>query len=185
MIVAARGTIATIAVSIYAASLCALFATSAYYHLFTRSERAQRVMQRVDHSMVYVLIAGTYTPVCLLALPRALGVAYLFLIWISASVGIALKVRWRGRKTAAAMYLVIGWAVVFVIPWAYEYIGGVGLSLYAAGGIIFSLGAVLFYKQWPTLKPEVFGFHELWHVLTVIAVSLQFSASAVLISRIG
>ncbi|NBT27626.1 MAG: hemolysin III family protein, partial [Actinobacteria bacterium] len=112
MIVAARGTIATIAVTIYAASLCALFATSASYHLFTRSERAQRVMQRVDHSMVYVLIAGTYTPVCLLALPRALGVAYLFLIWISASIGIALKVRWRGRKTAAAMYLVIGWAVV-------------------------------------------------------------------------
>jgi len=185
LIIAADGAIATTAVAIYATSLCALFATSASYHLFTRSERAQRVMQRVDHSMVYVLIAGTYTPVCLLALPRPLGLTYLALIWVAAAIGIALKVQWRGRKTAAAMYLIIGWAVVFVIPWAFERIGVVGLSLYAAGGIVFSVGAVLFYKQWPRLRPDVFGFHELWHVLTVVAVTLQFGASAVLISRIG
>lgn len=183
--IAADGAMATTAVAVYAISMCALFATSASYHLFTRSERTQRVMQRVDHSMVYVLIAGTYTPVCLLALPRPLGLTYLILIWGAAAVGIALKLRWRGRKTAAAMYLIIGWAVVFVIPWAFERIGVVGLILYAAGGIIFSVGAVLFYRQWPKLRPDVFGFHELWHALTVVAVALQFSASAVLIARIG
>lgn len=183
--IAARGALATTAVSIYVASLVALFATSASYHLLTRSERAQRIMQRLDHSMVYVLIAGTYTPVCLLALPRSMGIVFLSLIWVAAGVGIVLKVRWRGRKTAAAMYLLIGWAIVVVIPWAYHSIGAVGLALYAAGGIVFSLGAVLFYKQWPVLRPEVFGFHELWHVLTVVAVVLQFSASAVMIARLA
>jgi hemolysin III len=183
--IAAPGALATTAVSIYVASLVALFATSASYHLLTRSERAQRIMQRLDHSMVYVLIAGTYTPVCLLALPRSMGIVFLSLIWVAAGVGIVLKVRWRGRKTAAAMYLLIGWAIVVVIPWAYHSIGAVGLALYAAGGIVFSLGAVLFYKQWPVLRPEVFGFHELWHVLTVVAVVLQFSASAVMIARLA
>lgn len=185
LVVSAEGAVAIVSVAIYISSLLALLATSASYHLFTRSERTQRIMQRVDHSMVYVLIAGTYTPVCLLALPRNLGVAFLVVIWIAALIGIGLKISWRGKRTSAAMYLVIGWAVVFVIPWAYSFIGIVGLSLYAAGGIVFSLGAILFYKQWPTLRPEVFGFHELWHVLTVVAVSLQFGASAVLLSRIA
>lgn len=185
LIVAAEGAVAILSVAIYSASLCALFATSATYHLFTRRERTQRIMQRVDHSMVYVLIAGTYTPVCLLALPRILGVVFLAAIWIAALIGIGLKISWRGKKTSAAMYLVIGWAVIFVIPWAYSLIGIVGLTLYASGGIIFSVGAVLFYKQWPALIPEVFGFHEMWHVLTVVAVSLQFGASAVLLSRIA
>lgn len=185
LVVSAEGAVAIVSVAIYISSLLALLATSASYHLFTRSERTQRIMQRVDHSMVYVLIAGTYTPVCLLALPRNLGVAFLVVIWIAALIGIGLKISWRGKRTSAAMYLVIGWAVVFVIPWAYSSIGIVGLFLYAAGGIVFSLGAILFYKQWPTLRPEVFGFHELWHVLTVVAVSLQFGASAVLLSRIA
>lgn len=182
--VAAQGTAATIAVAIYASSLCALFTTSACYHLFTRSERAQRIMQRVDHGMVYVLIAGTYTPVCILALPRVLGSVFLCVIWSAAAVGIGLKVSWRGVKTASVMYLVIGWAIVLVLPWAYDRIGAVGLALYAAGGIIFSVGAVLFYKQWPSLKPDVFGFHEVWHVMTVVAVTLQFGASAILVTRL-
>lgn len=182
--VAAQGTAATIAVAIYASSLCALFTTSACYHLFTRSEQAQRIMQRVDHGMVYVLIAGTYTPVCILALPRVLGSVFLCVIWSAAAVGIGLKVSWRGVKTASVMYLVIGWAIVLVLPWAYDRIGAVGLALYAAGGIIFSVGAVLFYKQWPSLKPDVFGFHEVWHVMTVVAVTLQFGASAILVTRL-
>ena len=183
--IAAQGTKATIAVSIYAASLCALFTTSACYHLFTRSEQAQRIMQRVDHGMVYVLIAGTYTPVCILALPTGLGTVFLCVIWSAAIIGIGLKVSWRGVKTGSVMYLVIGWAIVFVLPWAYHRIGVVGLGLYAAGGIIFSIGAVLFYKQWPSLKPDVFGFHEVWHVMTVVAVALQFGASAILVSRLA
>lgn len=141
-------------------------------------------MQRVDHGMVYVLIAGTYTPVCILALPRVLGAIFLCVIWSAAAVGIVLKVSWRGLKTASVMYLVIGWAIVLVLPWAYDMIGAVGLALYAAGGIIFSVGAVLFYKQWPSLKPDVFGFHEVWHVMTVVAVALQFGASAILVSRL-
>lgn len=183
--IAARGTAATVAVAVYALSLCALFTTSACYHLFTRSERAQRIMQRVDHGMVYVLIAGTYTPVCILALPTGLGTVFLCVIWSAAIIGIGLKVSWRGVKTASVMYLVIGWAIVFVLPWAYHRIGVVGLGLYAAGGIIFSIGAVLFYKQWPSLKPDVFGFHEVWHVMTVVAVALQFGASAILVSRLA
>lgn len=184
LIIAARGVTATLATSVYVISLFALFSLSAAYHLFARTERSQRVMQRVDHSMVYVLIAGTYTPVCLLGLPRRIGIGYLIVVWFSACAGIVLKVRWKGTKTSAALYLIIGWAIVFAIPSIYNNIGAVGLSLYAMGGLVFTIGAVLFYLQRPKLKPDVFGFHELWHTLTVIAVLLQFCAAAVLITRV-
>ena len=101
--------IARFAVGVYALSLLALYSTSASYHLFTRSKRSQRTMQQVDHAMVYVLIAGSYTPVCLLALPRTVGVPFLLAIWAAAAVGMGLKISWKAKRVGHALYLIIGW----------------------------------------------------------------------------
>ena len=174
-----------IAVLVYVLSLLALFSTSASYHLLTRSQRAQRTMRQLDHAMVYVLIAGTYTPVCLLALPRKIGVPFLIAIWLAAGLGITLKITWRAHKTSGAMYLVIGWAALIILPWSYHMAGFTSLLLFALGGIVYTVGAILFYLQRPQLKPLVFGFHEVWHVFTVVAVALQFAGVGVLIARVG
>ncbi len=174
-----------IAVLIYVLSLLALFSTSASYHLLTRSQRAQRTMRQLDHAMVYVLIAGTYTPVCLLALPRNVGIPFLITIWISAALGITLKITWRAQKTSAAMYLIIGWAALIILPWSYHMAGFTSLLLFALGGIVYTVGAILFYFQRPQLKPMVFGFHEVWHVFTVVAVILQFAGVGVIVARIA
>jgi hemolysin III len=174
-----------IAVLVYVLSLLALFSTSASYHLLTRSQRAQRTMRQLDHAMVYVLIAGTYTPVCLLALPRKIGVPFLIAIWLAAALGITLKMTWRAHKTSGAMYLVIGWAALIILPWSYQMAGFTSLLLFALGGIVYTVGAILFYLQRPQLKPLVFGFHEVWHVFTVVAVALQFAGVGVLIARVG
>jgi hemolysin III len=174
-----------IAVLVYVLSLLALFSTSASYHLLTRSQRAQRTMRQLDHAMVYVLIAGTYTPVCLLALPRKIGVPFLIAIWLAAALGITLKITWRAHKTSGAMYLVIGWAALIILPWSYRMAGFTSLLLFALGGIVYTVGAILFYLQRPKLKPLVFGFHEVWHVFTVVAVALQFAGVGVLIARVG
>ncbi|GBL20626.1 UPF0073 membrane protein Mb1114c [Acidimicrobiaceae bacterium] len=174
-----------VAVFVYVASLLALFSTSASYHLFTRTQRAQRTMRQLDHAMVYVLIAGTYTPVCLLALPRNIGIPFLITTWVAAGVGIVLKITWRAPKTSGAMYLIIGWAAVVILPWSYHMAGFTSLLLFALGGIVYTVGAILFYLQRPQLKPLVFGFHEVWHVFTVVAVILQFAGVGVLIARVA
>lgn len=179
----ASGPLATTATAIYSISLVALFGTSAAYHLFARSQRVQHVMQRADHCMVYVLIAGTYTPVCLLALPRTMGITLLSVVWGIAVVGMVLKAMWRARKFATSLYIVLGWIVLAVVPWVYQHAGATALSLYALGGVVFTSGAVMFLRRYPRLRPEVFGFHEVWHVMTVAAVVLQFTATALLLRR--
>lgn len=181
LIVLAEGILATVATSVYVASLIALFSTSAAYHILARSRRAQLVMQRLDHAMVYVLIAGTYTPVCLLALSDRLGMVMLCVVWATAAIGILLKSLWKARVFASALYIVLGWMVIFVLPWAYQQIGLTTLGLYAVGGVVFTTGAVMFLRRFPKLRPDVFGFHEVWHVMTVVAVICQFVATALLV----
>lgn len=177
--------LARAAVLVYVVSLLALYSTSASYHLFTRSFRAQHTMQQLDHAMVYVLIAGTYTPVSLLALPHTLGVPFLIAIWVAASIGVGLKFVRKARKTAAAMYLVIGWAVLGVLPWVYQRAGLTSLLLFALGGIAYTIGAILFFMKRPRLVPDIFGYHEVWHVFTVVAGVLQFAATGVLIANLA
>ena len=173
------------AVLVYVASLLALYSTSASYHLFTRSFRAQHTMQQLDHAMVYVLIAGTYTPVSLLALPHTLGIPFLIAIWVAAAIGMGLKFFRKARKTAAAMYLIIGWAVLGVLPWVYHRAGFTSLLLFALGGIAYTVGAILFFMKRPRLAPHIFGYHEVWHVFTVVAGVLQFAATGVLIAKLA
>lgn len=178
------GGLPRVSVIIYVLSLVALFSTSASYHMFTHTIRTQRTMRQIDHAMVYVLIAGTYTPLCLLALPKHVGIPFLVLIWIASAVGMGFKIAWRARRFTGALYLVIGWAAVAIMPWAYSNAGGTSISLFAVGGVLYTVGAILFYLQRPRLVPHVFGYHELWHVFTAAAAAVQFAAVGVLIANV-
>ena len=104
---------------------------------------------------------------------------------MAACVGIALKMTWRAHKTSGAMYLIIGWAALIVLPWSYRTTGFVSFLLFALGGVVYTVGAILFYFKRPQLKPTVFGYHEVWHVFTVVAVALQFAGVGVLIAKVA
>jgi hemolysin III len=158
----------------YGVSCVLLYGASATYHVFARSERAQRLMQSIDHSMIYVLIAGTFTPVCLLVMTAPLNKLVLIGVWLAAALGAvrALVARHRFRRWGAALYLVMGWAGVVTIPALIDEPSRLALSL--AGGVLYTVGAVLFAMRRPRLWPRWFGYHEVWHVFGVIAGAMFF-----------
>lgn len=161
---------------IYVISLMLLFGTSAAYHLLARSERAQSIMRRLDHSMIYVQIAGTYTPVCLLALPPAWGLPILILIWVSALIGVVVKL-FGGPlllRLSNAGYIALGWVAVVALPVILRHLSRGEFVLLVAGGVMYTMGAILFFCRRPTLRPMTFGYHEVWHGLTVIAALAHF-----------
>lgn len=162
---------------VYVVSLLALFGTSASYHLLARSERAQRVMRRLDHSMIFALIAGTYTPVCLLALPPRWGWPILVTTWTTTLVGMALKLFGGDRLLRASngLYPFVGWVAVLALPIIIEHLTGSELALLVAGGVLYSIGALLFFLRRPRLRPHVFGYHEVWHSCTMLAAAAHFA----------
>jgi hemolysin III len=168
---------ARIAVAVYVVSLAALFGTSAAYHRLARSVTAVRRMQRLDHSMIYVLIAGTYTPLCLLALPRSWGVPVLAVVWGGALAGVVVKATGIERLTAVAnaLYLVLGWAALVILPILVTSLPPSALVLMVAGGLAYTVGAIVFKRRWPDPRPRVFGFHEVWHVCTVVGAASHFA----------
>lgn len=173
----AQGATARAAVAVYGASLVGLFAVSATYHRLARTERAVKWMRRADHSMIFVLIAGTYTPICLLVLPPAWGIPMLVVVWAVAAVGVTLKL-WRlgtGAGSAGSwLYIVLGWAAVVVTPVLVTRLDARQLALLAAGGIIYTVGAVGLGRRWPDPLPACFGYHEVWHGMTVAAGACHF-----------
>lgn len=162
---------AAFSLAVYGLSLAALFGTSASYHLLARSERAQRIMRRLDHSMIFVKIAGTYTPVCVLAMPPAWGRPILVAIWSFAALGVTVKVfagpellRWSN-----VLYIAFGWVAIIALPVIITSLNPVELALLVSGGVLYTVGAILFSCRWPRLRPSVFGYHEVWHGFTVLA----------------
>jgi hemolysin III len=179
----ASGAMATVASAVYVASLVALYVTSASYHLFSRSPRAQRTMQQLDHAMIFVLIAGSYTPVCLLTLPLAYAITMLSIVWTLATLGMAVKLKWHARRVTSALYIFLGWVGVFIFPTAWSVAGPMAVMAIAAGGILYTVGAILFSTQKPRLVPHVFGFHEVWHVFTVLAGIAQFFGIGIIVAN--
>jgi hemolysin III len=177
LVVLAAGATARIAVAVYVVSLAAVFGTSATYHRLARSPIAKRRLQRLDHSMIYVLIAGTYTPLCVLAFPAAWGIPILAIVWGGALVGIVVKaVDIRRLFVAAnALYIVLGWAAVVALPVVVTSIRPFGLVLMLTGGIAYTTGAIVFLRRSPDPRPDVFGFHEVWHAFTVIGAVSHFA----------
>jgi hemolysin III len=168
---------AVVAAWVYGLASIGLYLTSSSYHVFARSPRACRVMQRADHSMIFVLIAGSFTPSALLMLPDPWRWWSMVIMWGGAGLGVGLKVLAleRFRKLGAALYIVLGWAGVMAFPELTRRPGTLGL--FAAGGLLYTVGAILFALRRPRLSPRWFGYHEVWHTLGVAAGGLLFAAN--------
>ena len=181
LVVAAEDVRARIAVTVYAVSLVALFGISALYHRVNwRSLTARRWMRRLDHSMIFVVIAGSYTPFALLALHGPLAVAILVAVWAGALGGVVLNLVWSSapKWLRAMLYVALGWVAVAALPQLAAAIGTGGLTLVALGGVLYTLGAVVYSVKRPDPVPSVFGYHEIFHALVTIAAALQFAVIA-------
>ena len=183
LILAANGAAATAAAAVYTATLLLLFGTSAGYHLLARSQGARSIMQRLDHSMIYLLITGTYVPMCVIALPPAWGIPLLVVVGTCAVVGVALKltsfrVRWIGH----ALYPAMGWASVAVAPAFARYMTGGQLAMLVGGGLAYTIGIPVLMLRRPDPWPRAFGYHEVWHSFTVVAAVLHFAVIATVVS---
>lgn len=156
---------------IYSVTVCGLFGTSALYHRRVWSERGYQIMRRMDHSMIFVFIAGSYTPLCVLLLDRRTAALMLGLVWGGALAGVAVKLIWphAPRWVSAPLYLALGWVSVAILPQILHRGGVTVLVLLAAGGAIYSIGAVCYALRRPNPWPTVFGHHEFFHACTLVA----------------
>ena len=170
----AATTQATVAAWIYGSAAILCYLTSSSYHIAARTERARMVMQRVDRSMIYVMIAGTFTPIAMLAMHGWWRWVLVALVWVGALFGVALLLPTRPRlpRFGAALYIILGWAGVAAMPALARHPGR--LALVIAAGVLYTVGAILFQQKRPTLKPTWFGFHEFWHVMGTAAGALLF-----------
>jgi hemolysin III len=159
-----------ISVTVYAISTVLLFGTSAVYHRGSWSPRAAAVLRRMDHSNIFLLIAGTYTPLAVLLLPASTARVLLWVVWSGALVGILMRVLWLGapRWLYVPIYVALGWVAVAFLP-AFAASGGPAVViLVIAGGIAYTLGALVYGLKRPNPSPHWFGFHEIFHAGTVI-----------------
>lgn len=175
---------ARVAVAIYATTVVLSFGTSAAYHRLARTPRAQTIMQRLDHSMIYLLIAGTYVPACLVGLPPRWGIPLLSVVVLGAVTGMVLKLAafHRVQWLSYSLYLVLGWAALAALPGMIRYLPRASLLLIVGGGLVYTLGFPVLMRKRPDPWPRVFGYHEVWHVLTILAAALHFGAVAVLVA---
>jgi hemolysin III len=181
LIVAAKTPKATLAVAIYAVSLSALLGTSALYHRVNwRRPEVRRWMRRLDHSMIFFLIAGTYTPFALLVLDGPLADAILVVVWAGAIAGAVVETIWidHPKWVAALIYVSLGSVAAIAFPGLWDPMGVAGTLLVAGGGILYTVGAVVYATQRPNPNPRVFGYHEIFHALVIAAAAAHFAAIA-------
>jgi len=181
LILVAKTPKATLAVAIYAVSLSALFGTSALYHGVNWTRPQVRMwMRRLDHSMIFFLIAGTYTPFALLVLEGALATAILVVVWVGAIAGAIVETVWidHPKWVSALIYLALGWVAVVAFPDLWSTLGVGGAALVIAGGVFYTAGAVVYATQRPNPNPSIFGYHEVFHLFVIVAAVAHFSAVA-------
>jgi hemolysin III len=181
LILLAKTPKATLAVAIYAVSLSALFGTSALYHRVNWKRPEIRLrMRRLDHSMIFFLIAGTYTPFALLVLHGALATGILIAVWIGAIAGAVVESVWihHPKWVGALIYVSLGWVAVVAFPALWSSLGVGGSVLLAAGGLLYTAGAVVYATQRPDPNPAIFGYHEVFHLFVIAAAIAHFSAIA-------
>ncbi|HEV2087013.1 MAG TPA: hemolysin III family protein [Cryptosporangiaceae bacterium] len=156
---------------VYSITVCGLFGISALYHRRAWGPRGWALMRRLDHSMIFVFIAGTYTPFCLLLLPERTATVLLTIVWVGASVGVTVKMIWPGAPKwfGVPLYIGLGWAAVGVLPDILAAGGIAAVVLVAAGGLAYSMGALFYALEWPNPWPTTFGHHEFFHACTLAA----------------
>jgi hemolysin III len=169
--------------AVYAAALTGMFGASALYHRVAWRPSLRPWFRRLDHSMIFVLIAGTYTPFAVLVLSQPLGAVVLVLIWTGAAGGIVLSLLWPDapKGVSAAVYVTLGWVAIIAMPQMLDRLGVLGVALVVAGGLLYSAGAVVYARRRPDPAPTVFGYHEIFHVLVVVAAALHFVVIAFLV----
>ena len=184
LIVFASGAAGRTAASIYTGTLLLVFGTSAAYHRLARSLRARQIMQRLDHSMIYLLIAGTYVPICLVALPLRWGIPLLASVAAIGVFGMVIKLApiRRLHGLGYALYPIMGWAAVLAAPALRDHLTGSQLGLIVAGGLAYTIGFPVLLLKRPDPWPRSFGYHEVWHGFTVLAAILHFGAVALVVA---
>ena len=179
----AHGAARITAVAIYAASVSALFGSSALYHRGTWTEAWRRRLQRLDHAMIFFFIAGTATPAFLLAVRGGFGLACLIVIWSLTLIATAIHmVRMvLPERLVGAMFLGLGWMAGLALPWVWIHAGVTPGALMIAGGLLYTAGAISYHRRWPDPYPSVFGYHEVFHVFVCAAATCQYLAIALFI----
>lgn len=167
--------------AIFGASLILLYTTSAAYHRITWSPRLRGIARRLDHSMIFILIAGTYTPFCLLVLNTAWWISMLSVVWGIAAAGIILKVTWPGapKWLGVTLYVIVGWLALVTAPQLLAWFTIGSLALLLLGGILYTLGGVIYALRKPDPYPRVFGYHEVFHVLVITGTVLHYTLVAI------
>jgi hemolysin III len=180
LVVLAPGSAARWPAALYGAGLCALFAASAVYHRWRWNPRWRPLLQRIDHSTIFVFIAASYTPVAVLVLSGPLRSITLIGVWVGAAAGIALNVAWitAPRALIAASYLAVGWFAIVALPQLVHRLPVAPLVLLGGGGILYSVGAAVYALKRPNPWPRTFGFHEVFHALVIGAAVTHFVAIA-------
>jgi hemolysin III len=165
---------------VYGAGMCVLFAGSATFHRYKGGPRLRSLLCRIDHSAIFVFIAASYTPVALLVLDGATGVALFAAAWAGAVAGVALSLAWIGapRVLFAGTYVALGWIALMALPELVSRLPLAPLLLMGAGGVLYTVGAVVYATRRPDPWPRVFGFHEVFHALVIAAAAMHFVAMA-------
>ena len=178
LVVSVDGGARTAAAVVYVVSLLLGLGVSSAYHRIDWSPRMRELMQRLDHAAIYLLIAGTYVPLCVVALPPAWGVPLLAVVGVGALVGVVLKSFGvdRARWVGYALYPVLGWAAVAVAPALWWHLDPIEFWLVVGGGLAYTIGFPVLLVKRPAPLPTVFGYHEVWHSFTVVAAVLHFVA---------
>jgi hemolysin III len=174
---------AVVAMTVYGVSLVILYASSATYHLPHVSEALRLKLRRVDHAMIPVFIAGSYTPFCAIALNSTLGYTVLAIVWALTLAGLVKSLYWlhAPRWVTAGIFVVMGWVSLVAIYPLSQALTVLALSLLVLGGVAYSVGAVVYAKKWPDPWPPHFGFHEVWHLFVLAGSACHFAAIASLV----
>ena len=178
LIATASTAAARVSSAIFAGTATLLFGTSALLHRGRWSPTTESLLRRLDHANIYLIIAGTYTPFAVLVLPPDQGRILLGIVWGGATAGVIFRVFWQGapRWLSTTLYVVVGWIVIVFLPGIVEGAGITVVVLLAVGGVLYSIGAVVYAVKRPDPVPGVFGFHEVFHALTVAAFAAHYTA---------
>ncbi len=160
----------TIILAVFGISSILLYCASSTYHKSLSSQKVIKILRRVDHSMIYVLIAGTYTPICLIALKGTIGTLLFLGIWLLAFIGIILKIVWfdAPRWLYTGFYILMGWISVFAVVPIIKAVSLGGFMWLLAGGLFYTIGGVIYATKWPKINLKLFGFHEIFHIFIML-----------------
>jgi hemolysin III len=180
----AHGAVRITAIAVFAASVSAMFGASALYHRGSWGATWHRRLQRLDHAMIFLLIAGTATPVFLIATHGAVRVASLVTIWTLTLTAGAIHMTWMNapERLVGGTFIALGWVAGLALPEVWLHSGATAGALMLAGGVLYTAGALSYHRRWPNPSPAVFGYHEVFHVFVCAAAACQYTAIALFIT---